>query len=97
MLPWMRLKRWILAPAGNVYVYQLLPVTGRPGRPRAQDAPRQMKGKRRNEAMTDIVDCFSVNLFQDEDGDCLVNLVEMPGFLGLCRYVSQSVGGVGRS
>ena len=47
--------------------------------------------------MTDIVDCFSVNLFQDEDGDCLVNLVEMPSFLGLCRYVSQSVGGVGRS
>ena len=47
--------------------------------------------------MTDIVDGFSVNLFQDEDGDCLVNLIEMPGFLGLCRYAGQSVGGVGRS
>ena len=23
MLPWMRLKRWILAPAGGVYVYRL--------------------------------------------------------------------------
>ena len=45
--------------------------------------------------MKDSFDGFSVNLFQDEDGDWLAHLVEMPGISAFAGHAEPSVGGVG--
>ena len=47
--------------------------------------------------MADNFDGFSVNLFQDEDGDWLAHLVEMPGISAFADTPDRSAGRVDRS